>query len=463
MSEDHTQYIKQLENQIEELKVKIRSLQNELVVSKKELLTVVKLESKNQDEQTKDLKLEVIEANTLAKIADSASIAKNTFLANIGHELRTPLHNIMGSVNILLNQNNIIQKDQKEYLDIIDQKSRDLLVLVNDLLDISKIEAGKLSLNYETVKLWHLIKEVNKSFENEIRNKKLKYRVDIGKNIPKYLVIDPFRLKQILINLIGNAIKFTDRGSVKIYITRSFNEDLENSNRIELEVCVSDTGIGIPKQQQSQLFKPFSQVQDLTHKQYGGTGLGLAIAKRLVEIMGGKIWIEDNIPNGARFCFTIIASKIEEKRNFSTIMCNDYFENKAKEVLNKRTLCLMIVEDDIISLDILKIIIKQKNKNIIITSANNGQQAVEIYKQGIVDMILTDIQMPLMDGFSMIQQIRAIEDNSKHTPILAMTASAGEKDKKRCLQAGADFYITKPVIREDLYQTLDKMIEKFYK
>jgi len=486
--DDQLEYIKQLESQIEELKKQIGSLDEKPtspIPSVSVALTSAKEELQLKDEKASDLKeenaekakelkdendivnadlkLEVALATAVAKVADSASAAKNMFLANVGHELRTPLHDIMGSVDILLNKKEIDPKDQKNYLDIIDQKSKDLLILVNDLLDISRIEAGKLTLNYETVKFRTLVNEVSKSFEDEIKKKKIRYRVDIEKTIPRCLTIDPFRLKQILTNLIGNAIKFTDKGSVVVCATKVFNKEFESNNKIELEISVSDTGMGIPKHQQPQLFKPFSQVQDLTHRQYGGTGLGLAISKRLAEMMEGKIWLEDNTPKGARFCFTMVAHKAEEKKTYPALIEDRFFENRAKEILNQRTINIMVVEDDKASLDILKVIINEKSKNLIVAPAIDGHQAMEIYNAGNIDIILTDIQMPFMDGFAMIQQIRAIEQKTgKRTPILTMTASATPADKERCLSAGADFYITKPVIREDLYKTLDKMIEKFF-
>ena len=416
------------------------------------------LQTQSSEKEVDDLKSELAESNNLAIVADSATIAKNTFLANVGHELRTPLHNIMGSVDILLTQKDLSPEEQKNYFNIIKQKSQDLLTLVNDLLDISKIEAGKLSLHYETVKFKNIIKEVSRSFENDVKIKNIKYNYHIDKNIPRFLTIDSFRLKQILINLIGNAIKFTNNGTIDVFAMKITNEDIEIKNKIELEFCISDTGIGIPKHKQSQLFKPFSQVQDVTQQQYGGTGLGLAISKRLAEMMDGKIWDEDNVPKGTRFCFTIVAKR-NEKKIYPTIIENVLLGQKSKETLDKRILSLLIVEDDAISLDILKSIIREKSKNIVVAPAYDGQQAVEIYTKQKIDMILTDIQMPKMDGYSMIQQIRAIEkDTNKHILILAMTASGMPCDKEKCLKVGADYYITKPVIKEDLYNNLDKMI-----
>ena len=452
----------------------------EALIESKKILnkSLLELQSKNEDLITindvlknlkekyetinNQLKLEVARANAMTMAADQASVAKNTFLANIGHELRSPLNDIVGFSEILLNKNDISPENQKSYIEIVYKRTQDLLILVNDLLDISKIEAGKLSLSYETIKFKRLINEVGNSFAKEIQNKNIKYNVSIEKNVPKYLVTDPFRLKQILINLIGNAIKFTDSGEINLYIVKVINKDLDPINKVELEICISDTGIGIPKHNQSELFKPFSQVQDTSQKQYGGTGLGLAISRRLVEMMDGKISMQDNTPKGSRFCFTIIANKVTEKHTYP-IIDDDFLKNKVNEILNKRTITLLIVEDQTTSMDILRVNITKKSEKIKLILVADGQEAMAVYSQGKVDAMLTDIVMPNMDGFALIQQIRYVENKTnKHTPIIAMTASASERDKEKCLNAGADFYITKPIYKSDLYKILDIMIEKHF-
>jgi len=440
--------------------------------------SVLELQAKNQDLATtaailnnlkekyevanSQLKVEIARANAMTLAASQASMSKNMFLANIGHELRSPLNDIVGFSDILLNNSNIAPEEQISYIEIINKRTCELVILVNDLLDISKIEAGKLSMSYETIKFKTLINEVGNCFTKEIKNKKIKYNVNIEKNVPIYLNTDPFRLKQVLTNLIDNAIKFTENGKINLHVAKIINKDLDLANKVELEICISDTGIGIPKHNQSELFKPFSQVQDSTHKKYGGTGLGLAISKRLVKIMDGSIRMEDNIPKGSIFCLTIIANMIKENKIYP-IMDGMDLSNKTREILDKRTISLLVVEDQLTSIDILKFNIKEKSKKIIFNSVVDGQQAINAYKQGKIDVILTDIVMPVMDGFDLIKQVRAMEKNtSKHTPIIAMTASASEKDKEKCLESGADFYITKPIIKSDLYQTLDKMIGKFF-
>jgi len=438
---------------------------SELKLKNADLLTIgaiLKDLKEKHEAINEQLSLEVARANAMTMAADQASVAKNTFLANVGHELRSPLNDIVGFSEILLNKSNITPEDQISYIETINKRTQELIILVNDLLDISKIEAGKLSMSYETIKFKNLISEVGDYFAKEIKSKKIKYNVVIEKNVPIYLIVDPFRLKQILTNLVDNAVKFTENGKINLHAMKIINKNLDFVNKVELEICVSDTGIGIPKHNQSELFKPFSQVQDSKQKIYGGTGLGLAISRRLVEMMGGKIHMEDNIPKGSIFCFTIIANIIKDNKIYP--MVDDIvLSNKARDILNKRTVNLLVVEDQSTSVDILRVNIQEKNKKIIFTSVADGQKAISIYNQGKVDAILTDIVMPVMDGFDLIQQIRAVEKNTnKHTPIIAMTASASEKDREKCLEAGADFYITKPIIRSDLYKTLDKMIEKYF-
>lgn len=408
------------------------------------------------------LKQEAARANAMSMAADQASIAKNTFLANVGHELRTPLNDIIGFAEILLDSKNTTSENQQTYIKTLHKRTKDLLILVNDLLDISKIEAGKVALSCEIVKFKQLINEICKPFENEIKNKNIEFQINIEKNIPQYLFLDPFRLKQIMSNLISNANKFTDIGKIAIAIKKIFNKTHENNHKIELEISVSDTGIGIPKNYHPKLFQPFYQVETSNHAQYGGTGLGLAISKRLVELMGGNIRVEDNIPIGCIFYFTIIVDKIEEQKIYQMID-DGKIKAKSEEILSKRNINILVVENELTSLHILRININAKSPNIIFNSATNGQEAIIAYQQKPIDIIITDIVMPIMDGFDLIQQIRSIEkDKNKHTPIIAMTASAGEKDKEKCLNAGADFYIAKPITKSDLYKILDKAIEKYF-
>ena len=437
MNADQSQHIQELNNQIADLKAK-HEVTNE------------------------QLKLEVTRANAMSMAADQASIAKNTFLANVGHELRSPLNDIVGFSEILLNHKNITPENKQAYMQILNKRTKDLLILVNDLLDISKIEAGKVSLAYETIKFKKFLQETSKSFEDEIKKKNVKFKIDRDRSIPRYLSIDPFRLKQVMSNLISNAIKFTNKGSIVVRAKKIFNQNVENNNQIELEISITDTGIGIPKNYQSKLFEPFYQVESLNQQQYGGTGLGLAISKRLVELMDGKIWMEDNAPNGCRFCFTIIANKITDKKAYP-ILDNALIEAKSKEILSRRNINILVVENEIASLNILKINIKEKSTNIIFIPAINGQEAMAIYQQRKIDVILTDIVMPVMDGFALIQQIRSIEKTTnKHIPIIAMTASAGEKDKEKCISAGADLYIVKPIMKSVLYEVLDQIIQKYF-
>lgn len=439
-------------------KEKIKQLESELILNKNALSVA----RENFSVINKKLKAEVIRA-------DSASATKNTFLANIGHELITPLTSILGFAEILIDNYGFSSEETKQYLKIINKKSQELLRLVNDLLDISKMEAGKLSLVPEPTNIKKMIEEINKNYIDDIKNKKVKYKTDIDEKIPKYLLVDSFRLKQILANLISNSIKFTDEGYIELRVKKLSNDIKEGY--VELEFEVTDTGIGIPKQKQHLLFKPFSQVQDNLIKHYGGTGLGLAIAKRLVEMMKGKIWLEDNVPNGTKFCFTIIA-KIK-KIHPPIINENDNEKNKEEfikkqtekinNILNILKINILVVENDESSSQMLKILLYMKNNNINFIPAVNGQQAVEIYKNNKIDIIITDIHMEIMDGISMINQIRSIEaKTNKHIPIVAMTAYATPGDKDRCLSAGADYYIQKPIFKSDLYDIIDKVVKRFF-
>jgi len=449
VEENNILNIQQLEKTIRELQAKIEFYKNELLNSQAYCLNI-----------ETQLKLEISKFNSMAKLTDEASVTKNTFLANIGHEFRTPLQAIMGFTDMLMTQKNISLQNQQIYLDIVNKRSQDLLRLVDDLLDISKIEARKISLVTNNIKFRNLMNEIKKIFIKEIKDKKIKYNINIEKNIPKYLYLDALRLKQILVNLIKNAIKFTNLGGINVNVSKIFDKDLEETNRIKIEFCVADTGIGIPKNKQFKLFEPFSQVQNLTQTGYGGAGLGLAISKNLSEIMGGTIWMEDNIPCGSRFLFTVVANikktiPLLLTKNLETV------EYNTEDIWQNIKINLMIVEDDEYNLKYLQLMIKNKYKNINIISATNGQMGVEFYKNKNIDIIISDIQMPNMNGLSMMQQIRSIEKNTgKHITIMAVTAFASKNDEIRCLEAGADYYMAKPVDKKYLYLIINMVAEK---
>lgn len=465
-----------LEDKISDLSLRLQCADKENFVTKDEFLRnlgkylelltemqIKNIELKNlkekSEELNKQLKEQVERVKDMANIAKSANAAKDVFLANISHEFRTPMNIIMGYTELLLDT--IKSEEVIAILQIIHKRSMDMLRLVNDLMDISKIEAGKLSLISEKTEIKSIIAEVLKSVNSEVKNKRLKIKVDLDKNIPKFILTDPLRLKQVLFNLISNSIKFTDKGYVSIscqkQTIKSYNEE------INLMFRVSDTGIGIPKQKHSELFKPFAQVQESASKKCGGSGLGLAISKKLVEMMGGVISVENNAPRGVTFAFTIVAKSFEEKQ-FAII--DEVFEKTDianKKIIAPQKINLLLVEDEANTMEMMISIISMldTNSNLNIMSARNGQEAMSIYYEGKIDLILTDMLMPIMDGYSMMSQIRSLEQSSlKNTPIIAMTAYAMEEDKIRCLSSGADFYLSKPLRREDFVLAVNKAIKR---
>lgn len=473
-SEDSLQLLK---DEIKKLELKLKYTENESFITKEEFQNTSKkylallneIQKKNEElkvlkEKTEEinfqLKEQVNRANEMASVAKSANAAKDVFLANISHEFRTPMNIIMGYSELLLEL--IKDEEIKKILGMVRKRSVDLLRLINDLMDISKIEAGKLSLVNEKTEIRVVISEIIKILHNEIRLKKLKIKINVDKKIPKYISVDTLRLRQILFNLISNSIKFTDCGYVSVSCQKMVLGKSQNES-IGLLFRVSDTGIGIPKYKHSELFKPFVQIQESVTKKCGGTGLGLAISKKLVEMMGGNISVENNAPRGATFSFTIFAQILEEKQ-YAFVDTEQPKEviSKNKIIANQK-INLLVVEDDENTLEMVVRIIKMldENSNLNIITATNGQKAITIYYDGKIDFILTDMLMPIMDGYSLMSQIRSIENNySKSTVMIAMTAFAMEEDKFRCLASGADFYICKPIRKEDFVLTMNRAIKK---
>jgi len=381
--------------------------------------------------------------------ADAANRAKSEFLANMSHDIRTPMNGIIGMTRLALDTR--LNSDQRNYLQNIKISADGLLGLLNDILDFSKIEAGQLLMESNDFNLPAMLDNIISMMTYAAEEKGLELtRQYESSNIPQFVRGDELRLRQILVNLIGNGIKFTETGSVTLKVVSKNKED----KQLELHFIVIDTGIGIPADKQKTIFSSFSQADSSTTRAFGGTGLGLTISRQLVEKMNGTIWCESFEGEKTQFHFTVLLEHGEEQKNR---------RSSGTKSLAVEGLTVLLVEDNVINRDITGYALANDGHRVV--EAVNGLKALEVFVEHDIDLILMDVQMPVMDGLTSSAIIRASENEhdlsqfnllpslsdkliqkckGRHVPIVALTANAMEGDKEKCLAAGMDNYLTKP-------------------
>ena len=377
------------------------------------------------------------------ELAEAANKAKSEFLANMSHEIRTPMNTVLGFAEILSDL--ITPPRQKEYLAAIQTSGRSLLSLINDILDLSKVEAGKLRLEYNPMSLSQLCKDIRQIFAYKLETQKLELIIDIPPDLPALIFLDEIRVRQILLNLVGNAVKFTEQGHVKLSVHFQWAD--ETNKTINLQIMVEDTGIGIPASEQQKVFEPFEQQSGQSQTKYGGTGLGLAISHRLVEMMGGNITVRSEVGEGSLFVVSFKAVKLVSPSVIVTA--------PSKPLLDLKTIqfapaTILIVDDNADNRKLLKSYLESYPFTFL--EAENGQEAFKLAGEAQPELIFMDIKMPELDGFAATKLLKN-KDSTRHIPIIVVSASV-QTELEQEIRNLSDGFLLKPFNKNALFTVI---------
>jgi CheY-like chemotaxis protein len=377
--------------------------------------------------------------------AESANRAKSQFLANMSHEIRTPMNGIIGMIELVAQGS--LEAEQRRFLEMARASATSLLALLDDMLDVSRIEAGQLALRPAGFDLRRCVDEAVQAAAVRWDCTRVELRCHVEPDVPEMIWGDADRLRQILNNLLSNAFKFTERGSITVDVRRLSDSD----DHVVLGFAVSDTGPGIPPAAREAIFAKFTQVDDSISRRHGGAGLGLAICRQLVEMMEGRIWVECGESGGSTFRFTVRFPPMDPAAS--------RVDTSSEEPTVAQSLTVLLVEDHPINQALASALLERQGHRVLV--AANGREALELAETNRFDLVLMDVQMPDMDGIQATARIREMEEaEARHTPIVALTAHAMKGDRDRFLAAGMDGYIAKPIRADTFFSTIHEAIAR---